>query len=50
MCRIISARIACCRGGTLTLKGGMGMSGSKDPFSHLSHHSLDPQLQHDSVL
>ena len=35
-------------GRALTWKGGMGMSGSQDPFSHLFHHSLYPQ--HDLIL
>ena len=34
--------------GALTLKGGMGMSGSQDPPFYTS--SLNPQMQHDSVL
>ena len=36
--------------GAPTWKGGTGMSGGQDPCLCLSRRSLDPQLQHDSVL
>ena len=37
--------------GALTLKGGTSMSSGQDPPCHASPtRSLDPQLQHDSVL
>ena len=34
----------------LPLEGGIGMARCQAPFLFLSHHPVEPYLQHDSVL